>query len=212
MNRSQCYYNETIQKNISANRTKHEIFLAMAMISSKTENCKIMNMLGMQEGVCVVNLLKIKLCFIIFSLKLDFSYRIKKSWQSKIIREQKSIKPKLQCKSANRDSCYSWTCLFSLITRPVMHPRASSPNPREVYPLVIQQLTYHLSVCVRYLQFTAFQCRSRAIFLYNGLWLERKPTPYARKLPITFIFSIPGASSSFQRFNYKQRRMNKSNY
>lgn len=115
----------------------------------------------------------------------------KKSWPSKV-KSKSCHHQKLQCKSSNRDSCYSWTCLYSLITRPVMHPRASSPNPREVYPLVIQQLTYHLSVCVRYLQFTASQCRSRAILLYssyNGLWLEHKTTPYARKVPITFILS-----------------------
>lgn len=30
------------------------------------------------------------------------------------------------------------------------------PNPGEVYPLVTQQLTYHLGVCARYLQFAAF--------------------------------------------------------
>lgn len=102
--------------------------------------------------------------------------------------------PKSRCKCSNRDSCYSWTCLCSLVTRPVMHPRASSPNPGEVYPLVIQQLTYHLSVCVRYLRFAASQYRGGAISphsAHNGLWLGHKTAPYvcvcARKLSITCI-------------------------
>lgn len=98
----------------------------------------------------------------------------------------------LQCKCYNWNSWYSWTCLCSLITRPVMHPRASSPNPREVYPLVIQQLTYHLSVCVRYLQFTASQCHSRSYFaiqptfIMDSDWHIKLP-PYPGKLSITFI-------------------------
>lgn len=98
----------------------------------------------------------------------------------------------LRCKYSNRDSWYSWTCLCSLITRAVMHPRASSPNPREVYPLVIQQLTYHLSVCVRYLQFTASQCCGSGYFpihptLIMGPDWHVKPPPYLAKLSITFI-------------------------
>lgn len=75
-----------------------------------------------------------------------------------------------------------------------MHPRASSPNPREVYPLVIQQLTYHLSVCVRYLQFTASQCAAKQFcctdFIMDSDWDIKLPLiRECFQLPIRSFYS-----------------------